>query len=107
MNYLGKRIKKPDYFKPEEIQWCNENGATVRELDEEYVIEALPTESAEDLSIRKRIERNELLFSSDWTQTLDAPLTEEEREKWAIYRQRLRDLPQQKDFPYSVVWPEK
>jgi len=25
----------------------------------------------------------------------------------AIYRQALRDIPQQEGFPYNVVWPEK
>lgn len=27
--------------------------------------------------------------------------------KWAIYRQALRDIPQQEGFPFNVVWPEK
>lgn len=26
---------------------------------------------------------------------------------WAIYRQQLRDLPQQVGFPYNVQWPDK
>lgn len=25
----------------------------------------------------------------------------------AVYRQALRDIPQQEGFPYNVVWPEK
>lgn len=25
--------------------------------------------------------------------------------EWAVYRQALRDLPQQKGFPFDVVWP--
>lgn len=27
--------------------------------------------------------------------------------QWAIYRQRLRDIPQQEGFPFNVVWPTK
>ncbi len=105
MAYIGMKIKKPHYFKPEEIQWCNENHAVVVECKDEYVIESIPEESIERLSARKRLERDMLLFASDWTQTLDAPLTAEKRKEWAIYRQHLRDLPQQKDFP-NIPFPK-
>lgn len=54
-----------------------------------------------------RNERNILLRESDWTQTLDAPLSAEQREQWAEYRQKLRDLPVQDGFPDSVVFPTK
>jgi len=37
--------------------------------------------------------RNVFLKASDWTQTLDAPLTDEQRADWATYRQQLRDAP--------------
>jgi len=37
--------------------------------------------------------RNGFLTASDWTQTLDAPLTEAQRAAWASYRQQLRDAP--------------
>lgn len=41
--------------------------------------------------IRKK--RTLKLYESDWTQLPDAPLTEELREAWKIYRQALRDYP--------------
>ena len=37
--------------------------------------------------------RNVLLKSSDWTQMPDSPLGDTKKSKWAIYRQQLRDLP--------------
>jgi len=37
--------------------------------------------------------RNAMLKDTDWTQMPDAPLTEEQKEKYRIYRQKLRDLP--------------
>lgn len=40
-----------------------------------------------------RRQRDALLAASDWTQTLDAPLTDEQRAAWAGYRQQLRDAP--------------
>ncbi len=52
-----------------------------------------------------RIKRNELLSETDWTQTTDAPLSEDKIEKYRIYRQALRDMPEQPSFPYGVEWP--
>ena len=51
--------------------------------------------------------RNILLKQSDWTQLSDVPLSEEEKQKWAVYRQSLRDIT--KDFltPDRVVWPSR
>ena len=49
-----------------------------------------------------RVKRNQKLLNSDWTQVLDAPGY---REVWATYRQALRDVPQQTEFPTTVDWP--
>lgn len=49
--------------------------------------------------------RNKLLFSTDWTQIPNNPLTSERQAEWATYRQELRDIPQQSGYPYNVVWP--
>jgi len=51
-----------------------------------------------------RDERDQLLASSDWTQVADAPV---DQSAWAEYRQALRDVPSQKGFPNSIVWPDK
>lgn len=37
--------------------------------------------------------RNRLLAKSDWTQMPDSPLSDEQRQAWAVYRQALRDAP--------------
>lgn len=66
-------------------------------------------ETAEDLMqnlIKNR--RNLMLARSDWTQTVDAPLTSEKKEAWAAYRQALRDMPQnypEVDFDTEIEWP--
>ena len=52
-----------------------------------------------------RIERNYLLTQSDWTQLADAPLTQEQKNAWAAYRQALRDVPSHFNLPEEVVWP--
>ena len=49
-----------------------------------------------------RAERDRLLAASDWTQIADAPVN---AAAWAVYRQALRDVPQDFDSPDDVVWP--
>jgi Phage tail assembly chaperone protein len=51
--------------------------------------------------------RNLLLSESDWTLLNDSPLSIEKKTEWAIYRQALRDLPAQENFPRSIQWPVK
>ena len=50
-------------------------------------------------------ERNSLLAASDWTQLPDVP--EALRLSWVSYRQALRDITSQADFPHNVTWPSK
>ena len=47
--------------------------------------------------------RNRLLQNSDWSQVPDAPV---DAAVWALYRQQLRDLPENTTDPHNVVWPE-
>lgn len=52
-----------------------------------------------------RRKRDKLLTACDWTQISDAPLSAEQKAAWALYRQNLRDIPQQPTEPENVVWP--
>tara|TARA_R110000782_G_scaffold251675_1_gene339235 strand:+ start:406 stop:681 length:276 start_codon:yes stop_codon:yes gene_type:complete len=54
----------------------------------------LPTEA------EVRAERDELLQESD-----NMALADRITDAWKIYRQTLRDVPQQSGFPSSVTWP--
>jgi hypothetical protein len=47
--------------------------------------------------------RNRLLAGSDYTQLEDSQV---DKKAWAEYRQLLRDLPTQKDFPVKIEWPK-
>jgi hypothetical protein len=49
-----------------------------------------------------RAERNEKLSASDWTQLPDAPV---DHAAWAAYRQDLRDVTAQAEFPWTINWP--
>jgi hypothetical protein len=52
-----------------------------------------------------RVERLNRLKACDWTQLVDAPISEAERAAWGVYRQALRDLPQVFDEVGLVVFP--
>lgn len=50
-----------------------------------------------------KVKRDQELVKSDFTQIADVLLLN--KSEWATYRQQLRDLPQQPNFPENVVWP--
>lgn len=55
-------------------------------------------------SAKVRSERNAKLAETDWTQLADAPV---DPAVWAAYRQELRDVTKQPNFPTFIVWPVK
>jgi hypothetical protein len=69
----------------------------------EYVPPPPPT--TEELAAAARAERNALLAATDWTQAADVP--QATKNKWAPYRQALRDVPEQPGFPSNIQWPVK
>jgi hypothetical protein len=50
--------------------------------------------------------RNLKLSKSDWTQLEDTPFMEEQKHLWTIYRQELRDLPENIEDPKPLVLDE-
>lgn len=79
----------------------------------EYVPPPLP--SVEEVAADIRKERNRLLQATDWSQAADVP--QQTKDIWAPYRQELRDLPGDPNFPWydsfvtdglnAVPWPHK
>jgi hypothetical protein len=73
------------------------------------VITEIVTPTEQDIENQRRLElrakRDFLLATSDWTQIADVPQTI--KDKWAPYRQALRDVPQQAGFPDNIQWPVK
>lgn len=51
------------------------------------------------------MERGKRLSSTDWTQLPD--VSESIKNKWAPYRQALRDITDQPGYPKDIVWPEQ
>lgn len=72
----------------------------------ETVVAVLPQSLLDEIARSEaRQARNDRLRFCDWTQLADSTLTDTQRAEWATYRQSLRDLPQQPDFP-GGQWPQ-
>lgn len=65
--------------------------------DQRYIVEANNC----------NLQRNKLLYESDWTQIPNGPLSVQKQQEWADYRQQLRDITSQPGYPFNVVWPTK
>lgn len=92
-----KQITVEPYIKEGKVYTCITLPKTLEELAAE---ERLQLES---LTLSVRNQRNQLLKDSDWTQVADAPV---DKQVWAEYRQQLRDITLQSNFPTNVVFPQ-
>lgn len=52
-----------------------------------------------------RLKRDKLLTETDWTQVTDSVLSKEKQKEYKEYRQKLRDITDQEEFPYNVEFP--
>jgi len=53
------------------------------------------------MAVDIRTERSAKIAACDWRMLIDSP----GGAGWKVYRQALRDVPQQAGFPENVVWP--
>jgi hypothetical protein len=84
------------------------NGNRVTLTEQEILAEqnkAVEWESGEEERLSKSIrnERDIILSETDKMALSDRTLTPE----WATYRQGLRDITDQENFPHLVTWPVK
>ena len=91
------------------INGKDENGKYIIDVTSEEAVAKLKR-----LAMKDTIEeRDKLLHESDWIEFPHVPMTDERRESWRVYRQVLRDFPNQEfelddDFrPRRVTFPEK
>jgi hypothetical protein len=54
-----------------------------------------------------RATRNALLAESDWLVIMHTEKGTNIPAEWELYRQALRDIPEQEGFPYQIDWPVK
>lgn len=66
-----------------------------------------PPPTTEELARDARSERDHILNQSDKFVLPDrwAAMTAEQQAAWSVYRQALRDVPDQAEFPTEIVWP--
>lgn len=70
-------------------------------LNGETLVESISPSLAKSVdSYRMRADRSAALRNSDWTQMPDTPMSAQQKQAWAVYRQQLRDLPNVPGFPY-------
>lgn len=86
------------------VKYREVNGQ-IEQYAESAPVPSVPEPTEEQQEMQVRAQRNSLLTLCDWTQLPDAPLTEEQKQEWAEYRQALRDVPEQTGFPENVIWP--
>ena len=72
---------------------------------------AAPTLTQEELAASVRAERDRRIAETDYLVMPDYPLSQEKLEEIKVYRQALRDIPQQPGFPWGglddpeCAWP--
>jgi len=76
-------------------------------IEQQYFkwLEKAKDETKKELSTKIREKRNKLLAETDWTHVTDSALSKEEKEKYKVYRQELRDITKQEGFPFDVEFP--
>lgn len=91
-------------------KWAKKHNATFDELmdkrdlpkryfqiNEIVMPEPLPP-TKEELQTQVRLSRNYLLSTTDYTQLLDVPMSDEEKAEYAEYRQYLRDYTESENW---------
>ena len=76
-------------------------------ITEHELHQILASKDAERAPEEIRIRRDGLLKETDEIVIRCMEAGEPVPKAWKAYRQALRDIPQQPDFPEAVVWPEK
>lgn len=122
-------------YPPQAAEWCNNNNACIVELEsitktvtvtsefpdetgkresheEEktfrvFEIQKVPDPTEEEIAESVRARRDSLIAETDYLMASDYPLEDDKKEELKVYRQALRDVPEQEGFPTEVVWPTK
>lgn len=77
----------------------------IKDEAEKNYVDPDPEITLEDKAKLARLDRDELLKACDWTQLPD--IDESIQLLWRPYRQALRDITLQQNFPQDIIWPEK
>lgn len=104
--FTADEISAAGYTGPYEYPTYDSKIETVEWTGTEFIVRPYNTQELEDQWNQIREQRNQLLKDSDWTQISDYDLGIENKEQWALYRQELRDLPDNQLNPFDIQWPD-
>ena len=93
--WVHTQADSPDNIAPEDAFM---RGIAIYLTDAEYDIV---------FSASARQKRDRLIATTDYLVTPDYPIESDRLAKVKIYRQALRDIPEQSGFPRSITWPDK
>ena len=94
-------------YPPEAALWCNERGdCYIQKVSDGYQIVKIPEPTDAELAEDIRNKRDRLISDTDFYLMSDYPIDSKNFEDLKIYRQALRDIPQQSGFPKDVIWPD-
>lgn len=103
--YINQKFT--DIYPPEAALWCNTRGdCSIQQVDGGYQIIQNPEPDDSMVAEAIRNKRDNLLTETDYYLVPDYPAKPLNLRELKIYRQALRDLPQQEGFPRDVHWPD-
>ena len=97
---------EPEFF----TRWVHTTPESPDNVGDKYGSIAIYLTDAEYdtvLAASARQKRDRLIAVTDYLVTPDYPIESDRLAKVKIYRQALRDIPEQSGFPRSITWPEK
>lgn len=104
MSYFTNQEKKTVWWYDND---ANAPGGLVK-IDEAVAMAiANPPPTLEQQAVAVRAERDARLEETDLIIIRCAETSEPVPDEWKTYRQALRDIPQQANFPDDVIWPEQ
>lgn len=86
-------------------QWCNSNNAMLVDRGDYYEAVPVPEPTEQELASMIRSQRDAKLEATDYMLAPDYPISPENLEAVKVYRQALRDIPEQSGFPKNAQWP--
>lgn len=94
-------------YPPEAAVWCNTRGdCSIQQVDGGYQIIQNPEPDDSMVAKAIRDKRDNLISETDYYLMPDYPLNPQNLEELKVYRQALRDVPEQEGFPRDVRWPD-
>ena len=108
---LNTKIYKPVITNEQVVEysklaeWCNKNDAMIVDQGDYYEAVPVPEPTEQELASRVRSQRDAKLSVTDYLIVPDYPISPEDLEAVKVYRQALRDIPEQSGFPKNVQWP--